>query len=236
MNSGATLPSPSTKDRILDAAERLLAAHGFEATSLRAITTEADVNLAAVNYHFQSKDALIRAVIARRIGPVNQTRLAMLDAIETAAGDGPLPIGAVIEAFIKPVIELRIGAKAFAPIMGRVFSENAAFVERFFRDHLYVVAQRFTAAFERAVPGMPREEVLWRVFFVIGAVAQTLVLGDLLKIFSGGLCRTEDVEGIVKRMVTFFTAAFLEPHSEVEDARNNSAGNRVVSARGSATA
>src|SRR5258708_9885809 len=196
MNQVLAPPSTSTKDRILDAAERFLAAHGFEATSLRAITTEADVNLAAVNYHFQSKDALIRAVIARRIGPVNQTRLAMLDAIETAAGDGPLPIGAVIEAFIKPVIELRIGAKAFAPIMGRVFSENAAFVERFFRDHLYVVAQRFTAAFERAVPGMPREEVLWRVVFVVSGPAPTTVSWGLLSNFTREASPPHSVVGV----------------------------------------
>src|SRR5437588_10537254 len=115
----------TTKDRILDAAEGLLARHGFEATSLRAITAAAGVNLAAVNYHFQSKDALIRAVIARRIGPINEKRLEMLDAIEAAAGDGPLPIAPVIEAFVGPVIEVRNKAQCFAPIMGRVFNENA---------------------------------------------------------------------------------------------------------------
>src|SRR3989442_10480432 len=138
-----TAATLSTKDRILDAAELLLAKHGFEATSLRAITAEADVNLAAVNYHFQSKDALIRAVIARRIGPVNEKRLAMLDSIEAAAGDGPLPLGPVIEAFVRPVIEIRSCAKTFAPIMGRAFNESAEFAERFFRDHLEAVARRF---------------------------------------------------------------------------------------------
>jgi len=209
----------STKDRILDVAERLLAKNGFEATSLRAITAEADVNLAAVNYHFHSKDALIRAVIARRIGPVNEKRLAMLDAIERAAGDGPLPIGPVIEAFVAPVIEIRSKAKSFAPIMGRAFNENAEFAERFFRDHLEAVAQRFTVAFERAVPGLPREEVLWRAFFLIGAMAHTLVLGDLLKMFSGGLCRTDDVDQMVKRTVAVFTAAFQAPHVGSDNAK-----------------
>ena len=102
-----TAVATPTKDRILDAAERLIAKLGFEATSLRAITAEADVNLAAVNYHFQSKEALIRAVISRRIGPVNVKRLAMLDAVEAAHRDGPLPVGPVIEAFVGPVIELR---------------------------------------------------------------------------------------------------------------------------------
>src|SRR5713226_8683361 len=122
MNAVVASSPISTKDRILDAAERLLSKKQFAATSLREITAEADVNLAAVNYHFQSKDALIRAVIARRIGPVNVKRLAMLDAVETGAGEGALPIGAVIEAFIRPVIELRGTTKSIAPLMGRVFA------------------------------------------------------------------------------------------------------------------
>lgn len=204
----------STKDRILDAAERLLAKKGFKATSLRAITAEAEVNLAAVNYHFQSKEALIRAVIARRIGPVNERRIAMLDAIYAAAGDEPLPIGAVIDAFIRPVIELRSRTKTIAPIMGRVFTENPEFLERFFRDHLADVTQRFMAAFERALPGLPREELFWRVHFMIGSMAHTMVVGELLKIISGGLCRTDDVEGLVTRMVTCFSAAFRAPYGE----------------------
>src|SRR5579864_4688441 len=96
----------TTKNRILNAAERLFAHDGFEATSLRAITTEANVNLAAVNYHFQSKDALVRAVIGRRMGPVNEKRIAMLDACEAGAGDGPLPLEPLLEAFLRPVLEI----------------------------------------------------------------------------------------------------------------------------------
>lgn len=78
----------TTKDRILDAAERLFARDGFDATSLRAITAEAKVNLAAVNYHFQSKEALVQAVIGRRLGPINVRRLELLDGYEAEAAGG----------------------------------------------------------------------------------------------------------------------------------------------------
>ena len=110
---------PDTKTRILDAAEKLFGEKGFDGTSLRDITTEADVNLAAVNYHFQSKDALVRAVIARRVVPVNQRRLELLDACEQAAGAGPLPIEAVLDAFIRPVLEIYASrAREFTPLTG----------------------------------------------------------------------------------------------------------------------
>src|SRR5271156_1240304 len=89
-----------TKTRILDVAEKLFGENGFDGTSLRDITTEADVNLAAVNYHFQSKDSLIDAVIARRIEPVNQQRLEMLD----AAGPNP-SLEKILTAFLAPVLD-----------------------------------------------------------------------------------------------------------------------------------
>src|SRR5579863_9327890 len=99
----------TTKDRLLDAAERLFAQHGIEATSLRVITREAGVNLAAVNYHFQSKEALMHAVIARRLDPINEKRLAMLDACEAKAGEGPLAVDEVLHALLGPIFEMLAG-------------------------------------------------------------------------------------------------------------------------------
>ncbi len=204
----------STKERILDAAERLLAKQGFEATSLRAITAEAEVNLAAVNYHFQTKDALFRAVIARRIGPVNERRIAMLDAIEAAAGDGQLPVGLLIEAFIRLVLEVRGRTTSVAPIMGRIFAENAEFLERFFQDHLALVTDRFFSALDRATPQLAREEMLWRAHFLVGAMAHTMITGEFFEKVSGGLCRASDIEGLVRRMVGVFTTVFEAPSTE----------------------
>src|SRR5438270_12147343 len=87
-----------TKLHILNAAEQLFATYGFKATSLRAITSHAQANLAAVNYHFSSKDALILAVLQRRIQPLNQERLALLERFEADADDQPLPVETILEA------------------------------------------------------------------------------------------------------------------------------------------
>src|SRR5581483_8261607 len=177
----------TTKDRILDAAERLFAREGLEATSLRAITAEANVNLAAVNYHFHSKDALIRAVIRRRIGPVNEKRLAMLDECEAAAGDGPLPLDSVIDAFVRPVLEIsRSHAREFGPLMGRMYAEPSAFIERIYNEHLEDVVRRFVIAFKRALPDLPEVELLWRLHFSIGVMAHTMGAASLLAYLSKG--------------------------------------------------
>src|ERR1700675_3405038 len=110
MISTAAASPHDTKTKILNAAEKLFALNGFDATSLRDITAEAQVNLAAVNYHFQSKDSLIDAVILRRIEPVNRRRVEMLD----TAGPSP-SVEQIVEAFLAPLLEKDI--PALVPLM-----------------------------------------------------------------------------------------------------------------------
>jgi AcrR family transcriptional regulator len=210
----------NTKDRILDAAERLFARDGVEATSLRAITAQAGVNLAAVNYHFQSKESLLHAVIARRLNPVNEKRLAMLDACEESAGDGPLPLDEVLDALLRPVFEMLTGqAKEFTPIMGRIFTESAELTEQVFQKHLAHVAQRFLPAFQRALPDLPQVELLWRLQFVYGVMSHTMGAGRIVKFISKGQCDTTDVEATMRRVETFLLAGLKAPVAvEVEHA------------------
>jgi AcrR family transcriptional regulator len=202
----------NTKDRILDAAERLFARDGIEATSLRAITTEAGVNLAAVNYHFQSKEALVWSVVARRMGPLNERRLALLDAYEAAAGDDPLPLEQVLDAFLRPVVEIsRSHAREFAPMMGRMYTEPGEFMERVYQEHLRPVATRFIQAYQRALPGLPLVELLWRLHFSVGVMAHTLGAATLLRVMSDGQCDPTDAEGMLRRMGAFMQAGLSAP-------------------------
>src|SRR5579859_5859845 len=116
-----------TKQRILDSAERLFSDHGFEGTSLRTIIADAKVNLAAIHYHYRSKEALLDAVILRRLEPINRQRLELLDACERAAGDKPATLEAVIEAFLAPALRVALDrdGTSFARLMGRIFTEKS---------------------------------------------------------------------------------------------------------------
>jgi len=204
----------TTKDRILDSAERLFAHQGVEATSLRAITKEAGVNLAAVNYHFQSKEALMHAVISRRVDPMNRKRLELLDACESAVRpDGPLPLEQVLDAFLRPVFEMLAGqAREFTPMMGRIFIESADLTEKVFRTHMIVVAERFMKAFQRALPELPLIELVWRLHFVFGAMAHTMSAAKALRVLSNGMCDPmADVQGTMRRMEAFLMGGLTAP-------------------------
>jgi AcrR family transcriptional regulator len=204
----------NTKTRLLDTAERLFAHQGIEATSLRTITAEAGVNLAAVNYHFQSKEALMHAVIARRLDPINQRRLAMLDACEAEAGGGPVPLNQLLDAMLRPIFEmLSSPAKTFAPMMSRIFTESSDLTEKVFQKHMAHIMARFFPALERSIPHLSRTELLWRMQFMMGAVAHTIGGARVLEVLSGGLCDSYDVEGILQRLESFLLAGLEAPES-----------------------
>lgn len=164
----------TTKDLILDTAERRFAEDGFAATSLRAIIKEAGVNTAAVHYHFGSKEDLIHAVIARRVDPVNRRRLEMLERFEAAAAPGAVPVEQIVDAFLRPAIEIQHAtpedAEVFRKLVGRV-TMDATIEQRGRIGRLFEgVASRFTAALKAALPDLGDPEMFWRVHFMVGAM------------------------------------------------------------------
>jgi AcrR family transcriptional regulator len=197
-----------TKSRILDTAENLFGMNGFDAVSLRDITTKAGVNLAAVNYHFQAKDTLVDAVIARRIQPINARRLEILDAIGPSAA-----VEQILEAFLRPVFELQIAP--LGPLMGRVLSNPELFVDRIFNVHIAPIAARFSQAFSRALPDLPAEEIAWRLHYTVGVMTHILLWGRIFPRISNGLCSIDDREALLHRTVQFLAAGFHAPVSNI---------------------
>jgi len=190
-----------TKTRILDAAEKLFADKGFYATSLRDITAEADVNLAAVNYHFQTKDSLIDAVIGRRIAPVNRLRLEML------AAAGPHPsVEQIVAAFVAPLLER--GISPMLPMMGRALASPDLFLFRIFKKHLAAVADQFGKAFETALPSLSSAERMWRLLFMAGSMAHVLSWSHVVGEMTEGVCDPTDREDVTARLVRFVAAGF----------------------------
>jgi AcrR family transcriptional regulator len=199
-----------TKSRILDTAEKLFGMNGFDGTSLRDITTAADVNLAAINYHFQSKDSLIDAIVARRIEPVNKRRFELLE----AAGPHPT-LEQVLTAFMAPVMQVSVDDAA--PLIGRILSNPELFVERVFHKHLAPVSQRFVEALSKTLPDLPPSEILWRLHFSVGVMTHTMLWGRIYPKITNGVCDISDRVALVDRAVRFVAAGFRAPASKGSD-------------------
>ena len=202
-----------TKDRLLDAAEELFSDRGIDATSLRAVTSAAGANLASVNYHFESKDGLVRSVFLRRLEPLNNERLELLDALEVAAAGSPIELEAILDAWVMPA--LRMGqspeGKRFKRLLGRIYSEPGDSLQTLLRELFGEILQRFSAAIGRTLPQLSTEELMWRVHFMLGAMIHTVADQPSIRAFSGGLCDPSDIEGVRRRLIDFVSAGLRSP-------------------------
>lgn len=210
------MPESHTKDRILDVAERLFSEHGFDATSLRAITARAGVNLASVNYHFGSKDALLEAVYARRLVPLNQERLRRLDALEQELGGGAIAIDALIAAFVEPALELsRVDVNGSAPfirLLGRSYTEPSLVLQEKVRSMYEEVIARFKAAFAQTLHHLPSDDLYWRLHFMVGVLAYCMSGADTMRLIAS--CRLHDpldTKSLTQRLVSFLADAMSAP-------------------------
>ena len=208
--------STATKERILDAAEGLFVVHGFEATSLRTITAAALVNLAAVNYHFGTKEELFQAVLTRRLDPMNQERVEILNRLESRAAPDPLSCDRILMALFVPALRLardpERGGKNFLRLLGRAYADPAPFIRQFLSEQYAVMIARFKAAFGRALPHLPRKELSWRLHFIMGALSYTLAGTDAHKIISELSPReTNNDEILLRRLAPFLLAGLNAP-------------------------
>lgn len=215
-------PVAATKERILDAAESLFMEHGFEATSLRLITQAAGVNLAAVNYHFGSKEELFEAVLTRRLDPMNQARLARLDRYEAAVAPAPLGCERILAALFIPALELARdparGGANFLRLLGRAYADPAPFIRQFLSVQYAPMIARFKDAFARALPHLPRRELSWRLHFIMGALSYTLAGTDAHRIIAElNPVETDDDEALLRRLAPFLLAGLTAPLPELCD-------------------
>jgi AcrR family transcriptional regulator len=192
-----------TKEKILDTAERLIGQRGYAATSLRQIIAEAGVNLAAVHYHFGSKEELLDELVMRKASKVNAVRLARLEALEKASGSR-LDVRPVLEAFFEPMVEVASAHPQFVRLMGRMYSEGMmpAIAEKHFRP----TAQRYLKALGHCLPGIARAELRWRIHFMVGAMAHAMCNAPVMPKPDAA-----DLKRRIQLLVTFLAAGFLAP-------------------------
>ena len=212
--------APETRQRILDAAETLFVELGLEATTLRQITTAAQVNLAAVNYHFGSKESLIAEVFRRRLTWLNEQRLRALDQLEAEAGGAPLKPSQILDAFfgvaVKMASDRHNGGHNFMRLLGRTYTEPSSFVRSFLAAEYSEAIGRFKEALIKALPEVPREEIFWRFHFMLGAMSYAISGADALRIVADVPLDETDGAAMSARLMSFLIGGLRAPLPELQ--------------------
>jgi len=198
-------PQFSTRQRILGAAEELFAEHGFAGASLRQVTAAAKVNLAAVNYHFGSKNNLIEEVFRRRLDELSRRRLERLAEIGANA-----TLESLLDAFITPALELSLnprGGSVFMRVLARAFAEHNSHLRKFLSDNYGYVLKDFAAAFANLLPQLDKEELYWRLDIAVGSLTYAMADFGMIQRRTGETERAHR-EHMAKHLI-HFTAAGL---------------------------
>ena len=213
------MASDHTRTAILAAAERLYADRGFGDVTLRDIVAAANVNLAAVNYHFGSKDELIAELFVTRSIATNRERLNELKRAEEAGG-GRADIAAILRALVGPTLRGCLGPErersTAARFMIRASIESVPPIRRIKNrevDHL----RKFAAAMRRALPGREEADLYWGLHFALAMAHQTIRDSERLTKLSEGSCDLDDVDGIVERIVAVSARALMGGETKISE-------------------
>ncbi|MGY0559532.1 MULTISPECIES: TetR/AcrR family transcriptional regulator [unclassified Luteimonas] len=196
----------STKERILGAAEELFAQQGFSGTSLRQVTSRAEVNIAAVNYHFGSKENLVNEVFRRRMDEMSAQRLDMLRKAQEDAAS----LETILAAFVEPALALaanRNGGGAFIRVIARAYAETNDGLRAFLSERYGHVQRDFARALAACLPELSKEELYWRLDFLGGALTYAMADFGLIKRPSG-VSEVEHRRRAGSELIRFAAAGF----------------------------
>jgi AcrR family transcriptional regulator len=203
-------PALSVRERILEVAERMFAEHGMSGVGLRAITTEANVNLASIAYHFGSKDGLLEALFAQRAAPIAQERLRLL--AECNAAHATPQLEQILDAFLRPALTLGVqpqfGGPAFVKLRARLATEPETMTRKILSKAFDLSSRQFIDALIKVLPQMPRAEVEWRFHFMLGAMFYTMADSGRIQALTNGRVDPGDVKRALHHMIPFLAAGF----------------------------
>src|ERR1700744_2133592 len=202
--------SQPTADRLLDVAEENFAEKGNHAVSARSITRACDANIAAIHYHFGSKQVLLEEIFARRSGIINEARLALLDQCVDAPGRPPL-LEQILDAYLRPSFALPSGdkgARRFMRLRSVIAHEQAELSRNLIARHFNATSQRFLDAIAAATPHLSSGDVYWRFHFLLGAHYYTLSNPGRIQALSGDQCDPADLNAALAEMIPFAAAGF----------------------------
>jgi AcrR family transcriptional regulator len=213
----AAASRPSARQRLIDASEQLFADHGWNAVSIRTIVAAADVNLAALHYHFGSKEQLLAEIFAARAKPIAEERMRLL--LAAIDLEGAPSLERILEAFLRPALTIgsdhRFGGRAFVKLRARLATEPEAVSRRILANAFDESSGEFLTALGRALPEIPRADLEWRFHFMLGAMFYTMADAGRIQSLTDGRCDPGRVEDALENIIPFLAAGFRSAPNSV---------------------
>lgn len=199
----------SARQRLMDASEQLFAEHGWNAVSIRTIVSAAGVNLAALHYHFGSKEQLLSEIFTARAKPIAEERVRLLSQIDL---DNAPSLERILEAFLRPALTIgsdeRFGGRAFVKLRARLATEPEQVSRRILSNAFDESSGEFLKALACALPDLPKADLEWRFHFMLGTMFYTMADAGRIQSLTDGRCDPGRVEDALLHIIPFLAAGF----------------------------
>lgn len=203
---------PETSEKLVTAAERLFAEHGYNGVSVRMIAAAAGVNWSLLGYYFRGKEGLLSEVYRRHCGDLNSARMRLLQ--EIRANDRPAKLEEILNAFIGPALAVargEDGQTAFIRLRAILAAENSALLDKLVAENFDISSTTFINALRECLPHLSRDDILWRFHFMLGTIYYTASGPHRIREFSNGRCDPANTEENLRQLIPFLAAAFRAP-------------------------
>jgi AcrR family transcriptional regulator len=216
-----------TRRAILDAAEALFTERGYAKTSLRELTRIAGVNIAAVNYHFGSKDALLMEVFRRAGISLNRERLLMLEAIEIDRDNLAATVHQILFALLAPAVRWARepgNQRLYVKFLARARQDGPPEMKSLIETEVAHL-QPFALALGRTLTHLSQAQIYWSLHFILGMEHAVHLELKRIESMSGGICKTDDADDIIKQIIDFSLYGLLDqnrtPTKKAKKARSS---------------
>lgn len=224
---GAPEGDAGSRERLIQAAARLFAEHGFDGVSVRQIAAAAEANSALVGYYFRGKDGLLSEVYRRLSEPLTRERMRLLEAC--LAGGRTPRLEEVIEAFVRPALDATRGpeGKLFTRLRAMLAGRHSDLLDRVVAESFDRSTLRFVEVLQGCLPHLLRDEVFWRFHFLLGAIYYTAAGPHRVKVLSDGRCDPSDAAAALPQLVRHAAAGFRAPSGDVAPASSTGGTRRT---------
>lgn len=205
------IPTSKPKLRLLDAAQAQVAAKGFDAVSVRDVTEKAKANVAAVNYHFGSREGMMSLVMSRCLVPVQKERIDRLSVLERKWGSKGVPLEELLEAYLRPLfVQSGSDGREIQSVLARILALPVDSLPMALQESMADLWQRYLKALGKSLPGVPRQDLAWRLHLVTSAAIGMLTGAEPVQRWSGVGVDPENADQLGARLLRFALAAMRE--------------------------
>lgn len=233
LESARKLAGDKTREKIMDSAELLFADHGYEGTSLRSIMAHADVSISLINYHFGTKEGLLRAIFESKTETISRQRRDWIQA--AICTKTPLQLEEILRGYFLPSFRNSLRhhrTNHFMRLVGRIGSDRSEIAQQMMREFFDGFQRDFIEVLKSSLPHLSEKDLYWRLHCLLCILTHSINNPRRIFELSKGVCDFTKVDEAFEHLLPFLVDGLRAPATKAaKTPKKNSSVTSIPSAQ-----